>query len=205
MIKVNLITVKRRAPIQIPFAAIFLVVALIGILAGFSFATTQIENWAGIPEKEQERDTLEQEVKRNSDKLDHRDRLLSEQGNLRAQIEQLKQLSGASLLQWSEVFADMTNVVPEKHVWITNLRIDSDRRVQMTGYACAEEGKDGAPASGKKAERLTLGIQNFIKELQNHQHFDEVFLTNANKNTYEKATVWRFDVTCRIKRDLGAR
>ena len=52
MIKVNLITVKRRAPIQIPFAAIFLVVALIGILAGFSFATTQIENWAGIPEKE---------------------------------------------------------------------------------------------------------------------------------------------------------
>ena len=100
-----------------------------------------------------------------------------------------------NLLQWSGSILRPDDVVPEKTVWIT-APIDSDRRVQLTGYACSDQ-------PDKKADRLTLGIQNFIKELQSHSYFEEVFLSNANKNTFEKAPVWRFDITCRIKRDLG--
>ncbi|NLI79271.1 MAG: hypothetical protein GX442_22860 [Candidatus Riflebacteria bacterium] len=196
MIKINLITVKRRKPIQIPFAAIFLVIALAGVLVAFYFGTIWIESYNEDLKKQKEE--LETEVRRDKDKLDQRDRLEQDKRNLEAQIEQLKQLSGANLLQWSEVFSGLTTVVPEKTVWITNLRIDSDRRVQLTGYACAEEGK-------KDTGRLTIGIQNFIKQLQGHSYFEEVFLSNANKNTYEKVPVWRFDVTCRIKRDIGSK
>lgn len=196
MIKINLITVKRRKPIQIPFAAIFLVIALAGILVAFYFATIWVETYNDDLKKQKEE--LEAEVRRDKDKLDQRDRLEQDKRNLEQQIEQLKQLSGANLLQWSEVFSALTTVVPEKTVWITNLRIDSDRRVQVTGYACEEEGK-------KSTGQLTRGIQNFIKQLQGHSYFEEVFLSNANKNTYEKVPVWRFDITCRIKRDIGSR
>jgi len=89
--------------------------------------------------------------------------------------------------------------VPEKTVWITNLRIDSDRRVQITAYSCNEDGAEEPKTGGQ----LTKGIQQFIQELQGHEHFEEVFLTSATKNIYEKMPVWRFEVNCRIKRDLG--
>lgn len=193
MIKINLITVKRRKPIQIPFAAIFLVIALAGIASGFYFATLAIAGWNNhlIEKKKQ----LEEEIKRNRTKFEERDRLLSEKRTREMRIEQLKQLTGANLLQWSEVFALLTEVVPEKTVWLTNLRIDSDRRVTMSGYACEEEGK-------KSTGQISRGLQNFIMQLQDNGKFDEVFLNNANKNTYEKAPVWRFDITCRIKKEI---
>ncbi len=194
MIKVNLITVKRRKPIQIPFAAIFLVIALAGILAAFWAGTVWIETYnKDLEEKKKE---LEDEVRKDKNKLEQRDRLEQDKRNLEAQIEQLKQLSGANLLQWSEVFSSLSTVVPEKTVWITNLRIDSDRRVQLTGYSCSEK-------QDKPSPNLTKGIQDFIKQLQGHSYFEDVFLSMANKNIYEKAPVWRFDITCRVKRDVA--
>jgi len=196
MIKINLITVKRRKPIQIPFAAIFLVFALAGVLVVFYMGTIMVDGWN--KDLEDKKKQLEDDVRKDKDKLEERDRLEQNKRNLEAQIEQLKQLSGANLLQWSEVFNSLTTVVPEKTVWITNLRIDSDRRVQITGYACAENQE-------KTSVRLTKGIQDFIKQLQGHSFFEDVFLTNANKNTYEKVPVWRFDITCRIKRDVGSK
>jgi len=194
MIRINLITTKRRKPIQIPFAAIFLVIALAGILVGFYLGTMALNGYNDdlLDEKKK----LEDDVKANKGKLDQRDNLDQKRRDLKVQIEQLKQLSGADLLQWSEVFNSLTTVVPEKTVWITNLRIDTDRRVQITGYACHEDGQT-------KGNRLTLGIQQFLQQLQGHSNFSEIFLSNANKNTYEKAPVWRFDISCRIKRDIS--
>ncbi|HNW35160.1 MAG TPA: hypothetical protein PKM25_09535, partial [Candidatus Ozemobacteraceae bacterium] len=101
MIKVNLITVKRRKPIQIPFAAIFLVIALAGILVLFYFGTVWIETYNA--DLEENKKTMEEDVRKDKDKLEQRDRLEQDKRNLEAQIEQLKQLSGANLLQWSEV------------------------------------------------------------------------------------------------------
>jgi hypothetical protein len=203
MIKVNLLSVKRRKPIQIPFAAIFLIIGLIGIGVAFYFGTVMIEDMNVALKEDQ--DKLDKKVKAAKPKFTELEQVKGELSSIEAQIEQLKQLSGATLLQWSEVFNHMTTVVPEKTVWLTNLRIDSDRRVQMTGYACSEEAtKENAPEGAmKKDERLTLGIQNYLKQLQDHQYFEDVYLTQANKNTYEKAPVWRFDITCRIKRDIG--
>ena len=203
MIKVNLLSVKRRKPIQIPFAAIFLIIGLIGIGVAFYFGTIMIEEMNTTLKEDQ--DKLDKKVKAAKPKFTELESVKGELSSIEAQIEQLKQLSGATLLQWSEVFNHMTTVVPEKTVWLTNLRIDSDRRVQMTGYACSEEAsKENAPEGAtKKDERLTLGIQNYLKQLQDHQYFEDVYLTQANKNTYEKAPVWRFDITCRIKRDIG--
>jgi len=206
MIKVNLVTVKRRKPIQIPFAAIFLIIGLIGIGVAFYFATVFVDGW-NQPLKDQ-RQKLENDVKAAKPLFNEREQKRSELNSIEAQIEQLKQLSGANLLQWSEVFNTLTSVVPEKTVWITNLRIDSDRRVQMTGYACAEDVNKQPPVTNPNAPtdpkvRLTQGIQAYLQQLQGNSYFEEVFLTQANKNTYEKRPVWRFDINCKIKRDIS--
>lgn len=197
MIKINLLTVKRRKPIQIPFAAIFFFVGLILIGGGFYAGTMAIDglNDELIAHRQELKDQIAQE----QSKLDIKDQLRQEKGKIEADISRLKQLSGATLLQWSQAFSNLTSVVPEKTVWITNLRIDSDRRVQITAYSCNEDGAEEPKTGGQ----LTKGIQQFIQALQGHEHFEEVFLTSATKNIYEKLPVWRFEVNCRIKRDLG--
>ena len=194
MIRINLATTKRRKPIQIPYAAILFVIGVAAIGVGYYFATLAIANMNDdLVEKVQ---ILKDEIAQEQTKLDDKNTLTQQIGEIKRKIEQLEQLSGANLLQWSQVFSDLTNVVPEKTVWITNLRVDSDRRVQMTGYSCLAEGE------GKNGQ-LTKGIQNFIQSLQGDAHFEDIFLSSATKNTYEKKPVWRFDITCRIKRDLG--
>ncbi len=68
-----------------------------------------------------------------------------------------------------------------KKTWLTNLRIDGDNRIQITGY-------------GLDAKEVTkLG-----EELFKTGHFTEVFLTSMNKNVYEKVPVWRFDITAKV-------
>ncbi|MGM0598371.1 MAG: PilN domain-containing protein [Candidatus Rifleibacteriota bacterium] len=196
MIRVNLLTVKRRKPIQIPFAAIFFVIGLIGIGGGFYAGTLAIKDW-NKPLIE-EKNELKDEIAREQSKLDIKDSLRQQKNQLNSQINRLEQLSGANLLQWSQVFSDLTNVVPNDTVWITNLRIDSDRRVQIAGYSCS--GEDNGDQKGAK---LTRGIQEFIRQIQGHEHFNEVFLNSATKNVYEKKPVWRFEINCRITRNIS--
>lgn len=65
--------------------------------------------------------------------------------------------------------------------WLTNFRVDSDNRVQMTGY-------------GLDPKQVTqLG-----EELFKSGSFVEVFIHNMTKNIYEKMPVWRFDITARV-------
>lgn len=194
MIKINLVTVKKRKPIRIPFAAIFFVIALVGILAGFYVATTMVDDWVQINAKEQKRDDIKAELRRNDGKLREVQDLRNKVGELDRQIRNLETVSGANLLQWSEIFSRLTAVVPKDTVWLTSLRVDSDRRVQIAGYACAKGGKDDDT-------RLTVGIQNFLAQLQGDQYFRDVFLSNANKGIYQKVPVWRFDITCRVAHD----
>lgn len=196
MIKVNLLAKKRRKPIQIPFAAIFFFMGLAGIGAGFYVGTLQLDGYNDdlIARKE----TLRREIHNEQSKLDTKDLLESQRNRIRGRIDRLKQLSGTTLFQWSDVFSDLTSVVPQDTVWLTHLRIDRDRRVNITAYSSHPKGEE-AP----KSAQLTRGIQDFIEALQKHRHFHEVFLTNATKNIYEKQPVWRFDINCRITRDVG--
>lgn len=61
--------------------------------------------------------------------------------------------------------------------WLTNVRLDSDGRLQVTGYAL----------SFKAATAL-------VEALYKTGNFPEAYLCNLNRNTYEKVPVWRFDL-----------
>lgn len=65
--------------------------------------------------------------------------------------------------------------------WITNMRIDSDNRVQLTGYAVEN--------------RL---INQLCRELEKTGSFSELWLHNMTRNVYEKQPVMRFDLSGKI-------
>jgi hypothetical protein len=199
MIRINLLTVKRRKPIQIPFAAIFLLFGIVGIIAGYHFATLGLDGYNDDLMRQCK--ALDAQVTKAQDFVRQQENLNRQVSSIKDEIRKLKQLSGASLLQWSQAFSSLTSVVPKKNVWITNLRVDTDRRVQMTAYSCNDDGKE----EPKEGGRLTKGIQEFIQTLQRDEDFSDVFLTSATKNTYEKMPVWRFEISCRIRRELVER
>lgn len=65
--------------------------------------------------------------------------------------------------------------------WITNMRIDSDNRVQLTGYAVE-----------------TRLINQLCRELEKTGSFSELWLHNMTRNVYEKQPVVRFDLSGKI-------
>ena len=206
MIRINLLTEKRakRIPIGniIPW---FLVLIVLGLL-GFGWMTG--EEWAKTANKdlEDEKATKEEENRKQSSKITTRDNLKKQLYKIKNEISRLQRLSGANLVQWSQTLDTLTARVPEKTVWITNLRIDSDRRVQMTAYSCNEkESGKNSKATNASEEKLTKGIQDFIKVLLKHEYFSDVFLQGATKNTYEKKPVWRFELNCRLAREASSR
>ncbi len=202
MIRVNLLTEKRKKSVSVVnYLPIFFVVAVlvvigIGWVAGQEYMATYND------ELKQEEQDLDSQIKKQSSKVSEKENLRKKSNSLQNEINRLIQLSGANLVQWSQTLSSLTSRVPEKTVWITNLRIDSDRRVQITAYSCNEDGKEEPKEGGAK---LTKGIQKFIEALLGSPYFQEVFLTSATKNIYEKMPVWRFEINCRLARELAAK
>lgn len=202
MIRINLLTEKRAKPpipIETLLAVIIFLIGIAAIGGAFYAGTMQMETWND--DVKQEEKELADEIKRQSSKINDRDRLKRDLIRLKSDITKLNQLSGANLVKWSTTFSALTAIVPEKHVWLTNFRIDSDRRVQITAYSCNEDGKE----EPKEGGQLTKGIQNFIQELLGNEYFNEVFLTSATKNVYEKMPVWRFEINCRLNKEMKAK
>lgn len=203
MIRINLLTEKRakRIPIGniIPWFLVLIVAGLLvfGWIAGQDFADHYNDQLKA--------DVAEQKDKneRQSSKVKKRDDLKKQLFRIRNDITKLQRLSGANLVQWSQTLNTLTSRVPEKTVWLTNLRIDSDRRVQITAYSCNEEKASKSPNAAE--EKLTKGIQEFINVLLNHEYFSDVFLTGATKNLYEKKPVWRFEINCRLAREASSK
>lgn len=62
--------------------------------------------------------------------------------------------------------------------WITNVRIDGDGRMMLTGYALDIK-----------------SITRLGEKLLNTGAFSDIYLHNMTKNVYEKKPVWRFDMS----------
>jgi hypothetical protein len=65
--------------------------------------------------------------------------------------------------------------------WITNMRVDSDNRMQLTGYAIES--------------RL---VNQLCRELEKTGSFSELWLHSMTRNVYEKQPVMRFDISGKI-------
>ena len=204
MIRINLLTEKRAKRIPIGNIIPWVMVLIVG--AALFFGWTAGEEWAKTANDDLKReiDDLETENKKQSAKVTTRDNLKKTLYRVKNDIQRLQRLSGANLVQWSQTLDTLTARVPQKTVWITNLRIDSDRRVQITAYSCNEK-DNKSKAQNASEEKLTKGIQEFIEVLLKHEYFSDVFLTGATKNVYEKKPVWRFEINCRLAREATSK
>ncbi len=72
-------------------------------------------------------------------------------------------------------------IMSGKH-WLSNLRIDSDARTQISGY-------------GLELKAITQLAEN----LENSEQIGDVFINSLTKNVYEKTPVWRFEMNFRAK------
>ncbi len=229
MIKINLLTEKRGPKINVTIFLPYLLVVLVGIGlgAGWVVGSETAASWNNDLKKKET--DLNAEKAKRSKRVPDRDKAKSACNKLQAEINRLQRLSGANYLQWSTTMDTIKDVVPKGKVWITNLRIDSDRRVQITAYSCNEsKDKGGAAQKDMVGDNLTEGIREFIQGkpkigsngeveldsegnkvyyggLLNNQYFSDVFLTGATKNVYEKKPVWRFEMNCRLTRDLASK
>jgi hypothetical protein len=80
-----------------------------------------------------------------------------------------------------QIVRDQGIVKDHKSVWIANLRIDSDRRVQMTGYALKPQ-----------------QVNQISRDLEGSGYFTDLWLSSMTRNVYEKQPVIRFDLTGRV-------
>ena len=203
MIKVNLITekrAKRLPPIGAIIPYVFVLFVIAGLAVGWFALEDMSKKWNdGLKE---EKAKLEGEKTSKEKKVGVRDRLKKDLSKLNNEVGRLQRLSGANFVQWSTTMKTIKEIVPKEKVWITNLRIDSDRRVQITAYSC-NENKPGQKTP--EVGNLTKGIQDFIQSLIKHEYYYDVFLTGATKNVYEKKPVWRFELNCRLLRELAAK
>ena len=201
---------------------LILLILIVAVLAGvgWMFGAEYADGYNKDMTDEQAK--LEREKNEKSKRVPDRDKLKNECNKLNSEINRLQRLSGANYLQWSTTMDSIKDVVPKEKVWITNLRIDSDRRVQLTAYSSNKENKDkpGQLKDAAGGENLTEGIREFIQGkktvneegkvvkvggLLNNPFFSDVFLTGATKNVYEKKPVWRFELNCRLLRELASK
>lgn len=204
MIRVNLLTTKpsKKIPIGSIIPYFFVLLVALGCGAGWYLGSEALSTYNN--EVKDEIDRLEKDKKSKEQKVRDRDKARQAYNRLNSEVNRLQRLSGANYLQWSTTMDTIKDVVPKDKVWITNLRIDSDRRVQITAYS-ANKADDKGPLKDSAEANLTEGIRTFIKDLIHNKYFSDVFLTGATKNMYEKKPVWRFELNCRLLRDLASK
>ena len=226
MIKINLIPQKKKThiPFDVIIAVGMILVCLGAVAGGWVVFAPQLESMFKIPELESKEKDIEGKIRAKEGKVRERDDKKKQKNRIKNEITRLQRLSGANYVQWSTTLNEVKNIVlnTQNKVWITNLRIDSDRRVQISAYSCSnDKDKNGQkpnnPQGAASQGKITEGIQQFIQGkpemfegkksyvggLLHNQYFSDVFLTGATQNIYEKKPVWRFEINCRLLRELS--
>ncbi|MFC1743392.1 PilN domain-containing protein [Candidatus Riflebacteria bacterium] len=194
MLRVNLVTQKKRKPIQIPFQAIFIVIGLCGIGAGWFMGDKFLNDQ--LIEMEKKKDALKEEIGSNSEFFTQKEEKEGKLASIGEQIETLKSLSGEDLRNWYEILEDLTKQVPNDTVWLTNFRVDSDNRVQISAISCDKEKKS-------EDKGLTKGIRKFYTRLQEHPNYSDIFLSQATEGRMENEPIMRFEVSCKVNKGKG--
>jgi len=204
IIRVNLLPAKKKIELpSVPILPFFLIGAV--VVAGWFLwgpATASVKS--SISKLEKKVKKLEKEKKKAiGNKQDERNKKKREIDWVRQQIAMIKRLTGDDVLAWSTTFADLTKVVPKKTVWLKNASYESTQRFSIQGVAKPlDKDDDGNPI--KPDDRMYYEpVRAFMKELEDHDNFDSVFLSSANMAKLHDQQVVNFAMTCRIKKGGG--
>jgi len=190
MVKINLLPQKKSKPINIPFGWIFVVAYAIVACVGLYFVNNQRED--DIEKKKAELEERKNEVKKVKMYTDQKNAKKKELDTLQRNKNEyeriLNQTSGGG---WTTTLLLFEEVLTEaKTIWLRDLRIEGDGRVQINGLS-----KD----NGKK--RVVFGITSLLEAFKKKEtQFKSVRLKRVTWEAYRDQTVATFELQCVLNR-----
>jgi Tfp pilus assembly protein PilN len=204
IIRVNLLPEKKRIELpSVPILPFFLLIVL-GVAAYILWVPMTSSLNQDIDRLNKDVENLEKKKRQViGNKQDERNKKKREIDWVQQQIQMIKRLTGDDILPWSRTFEDLTEVVPKETVWLKNASYESTQRFSIQGVARPKV-KDELGNQIQDNERMYYEpVRDFMKKLEEHPHFDSVFLSSANLAKLHNEQVVNFAMTCRIKKGGG--
>ncbi|NLM16820.1 MAG: PilN domain-containing protein [Candidatus Riflebacteria bacterium] len=209
MIKINLLTKKARKPI--PLQAILSVgIVILGAAAAifaFIYAKGYFEHYND--DEKAHLKTLKTEYAGLKRYTDDKRKLESTIRGLENEIRDQDAGADPSGKAWTHVLFGLSQKVPEKTVWLQTLRVDADKRIQMSAIACSEAESSGS-SNRNASTKMTSGIQEFLFALNgvpgdksetgksSPRQFSAINLQSASQIEFKNKKAWRFDLNCKM-------
>ncbi|PKK91804.1 MAG: hypothetical protein CVV64_03845 [Candidatus Wallbacteria bacterium HGW-Wallbacteria-1] len=193
IIKVNLLPKKKKVEIpSIPILPLAGVAILVGVIYYLFFVLDQANEERLVDLNQQ----LEQKKKEYRNKIQDKKQELEKKRSqidyVKQQMALIKRLTGEDILPWSITFQDLTVVVPKDNVWLKTFAYDPSQKLTLHGVAIPE--KEG------EVEYKYKHVGEFVRELEKHANFSQVFLSSANLTQVHGKDVVDFNVTCKLNK-----
>jgi len=198
MIKINLLPQKKKMHIpKIPIGSILGLLILVGLgyylwvmkEEEFNEQITQIEE--EIKKKEAEKKRVLQDRQEKLSGLD------TQINTYRQQINLIKRLIGSDMVAWSEVFEDMTVLVPKDTVWLKSFQCEGENKIVMQGVAKSDPNAD---SKKQDAQKIMTSISKFVENLTDCYYFSNIYLSNAQRAQMHGQDIYQFTLSAKIDR-----
>ena len=193
MVKINLISKKKKTTIAIPFGWIFVAAYAVVACAGLYLINDM--RVKSIEELKDELEKTKQEVKKVKQYTEQKNAKIKERDALvRNKSEYDRILNQSSTGGWTATMLLFEEVLSSaKTIWLRDLRIEGDGRVQMNGLSKSEQAD-----SDKK---LVVGITKMLEAFKKKEtQFKSVRLKRITWEPYRDKTVASFELQCVLNR-----
>ncbi len=186
MIRVNLLKVKRRKAIEIPFG--WIAVVAVAVVAFGSLLLVNVQKQKLLEEKEGELLTVTKKVAKLKQQQSIRKAKQKELSSVKDQKSQYERLLSAKAAGWTPTMLLWEDILREaKTIWYRDMRIDSDGRVVVNGVSMKNE------KSGKKFD----GIVELLNQLTSRPtKFKNPRIKRITKTREKKEDVAQFELNC---------
>jgi len=202
MIRINLLSEKKKKAISVPIGGIVVVLWVLinlgGLYQGIEMIAQEKEQY--IEEKQISR--LEREVARMKGDLRKMRKMKQELNNVEQALSDYQGILSKRMGSWTRVLHRFEDFVARaKTIWLTQLRIDPEGQVQLNGLSMETE-TNQRNSENKKIKLVTQGVTDFVTILQQETDFvRSVNLSQVNHDFVDKMKVAKFDLTFVIDRN----
>lgn len=178
MIRINLLPTKKvkkrkKTPPLLVLAVFLLFLAMGGIGYAYYWQTSKIKRLDGEIIK------ADNELKRLEDISKLVAQYEKDKKELARKIEIISKLSTGQKRP-VHLMDTISRAMPED-IWLSNITT-SDTNLKISGYALS-----------------SVGVSHFMTRLKDSPYFQNVDLVESSATTYERSTVYRFELTCVLK------
>ncbi|MCJ8346699.1 hypothetical protein MJH12_14240 [bacterium] len=201
MIKVNLLTEKKKKSVPIPVGGI--VIALWICLNGAGLAWKAEQTEQELEEYRRKLEPVKREVNEFKRVRKKQKRLTTNLNRVSGDLAEYQQVLSKNTGSWTKVLHSFEEfVIRAKTVWIIQLSIDNDGQVNLTGTSMEAVIPGQSNVQGQPRKSTTKGVTDFIKILREATHtVENISLSSMVQDTIDRRKVTKFEMTFVIRKD----